>query len=88
MYNNINIANIRDVQIIGSEIISVADMLPFYYSVSLRFAYKADIATNIAHAKIFLFNARQEVCSWLKDFKIAFIHCSSLHNDYNYAYFT
>ena len=37
--------------------------------------------------KNFLFNAYQEVCNWLKDFKMAFILCSSLYNDYNYAYF-
>ena len=73
-----NIANIRDVPIIES------DMLLFYYigiaTVCLESRY-------LEHAKIFLFNARQEVCSWLKDFKIAFILCSSLYYNYNYAYF-
>ena len=55
---------------------------------SFRQKYKAyGIATNIAHAKIFLFNAHQKVCSWLKDFKITFILCNSLYYDYNYAYF-
>ena len=77
--------HIRDVPIMGLEILSVADMRYIDIdTVSLESRY---IATNIAHAKLFLFNARQEVCNWLKDFKIAFILCSLLYNDYNYAYF-
>ena len=53
----------RDVPIIRSAIISEADMLLFYYIVSVQFAWKADIATDVAHAKVFLFNAHQEVCN-------------------------
>ena len=51
----------RDVPIIGLAIISVADMLHFYYigigtvCLESRYCY-----TDIVHAKIFLFNACQE----------------------------
>ena len=52
----------RDVLIIGSVIISVADMLLFYYigigivCLESRYCYR-----YIAHAKMCLFNALQEV---------------------------
>ena len=58
------IISIRYVPIIGSAIISVANMLLFYYigigtvHLESRCCYR-----YIAHAKIFLFNTHQEVCN-------------------------
>ena len=73
----------RDVPIIGAAIISVADMQLFYYigvstvCLESRYCYRYSTHKNI------LFNALQEVCNWLKDFKVALILCTSLYNDYS-----
>ena len=61
-----NIANVRDVPIIRSAIIMVADMLVFYYIGIATVCLESRYCYNIVHAKIFLFNARQKACSWLR----------------------
>ena len=53
---------IRDVPIIGSAIILVPDKLFLLYRQLVQLAHRANISTNIAHAKIILFNAHQEAC--------------------------
>ena len=52
----------RDVPIIGSVMASAADVLFVLYQLSLQLAQRADISTNLAHAKIILFNAWPEAC--------------------------
>ena len=79
-------AHTRDVPIIRSAVLSVADMLLLYYIGIGTVCLESQYCYRYSACKIILFNARQEVCNWLKDFKIAFILCSSLYNDYNYAY--
>ena len=71
----------RDVLIIGLAIISVADMLLFCYIGISTVCPESQYFYQYSACKIFLFNAHHEVCNWLKDFKIAFILCSSLYND-------